>query len=244
MAGALKKIHPWRNRGAAALLIALVAAIGLVLLLGWSTDAQAAAAGTAEKLAGRWLWRTLNEIKWLQPVLASLDVFLTRVATRLPALGRLVSAVNVWLAFLSVVVCVVAVAIAEAARAIARVLVKLCTRAYRGVAAAVLRAYFGVAVAINVYLLAIFAALAVSYFLFSDDGSTFVLIAYLALLLLFVFIMALFGLRTGRFFEDDDSVAGLTDFLRETYGGGGGDEFNRQMLIEARARQVAESRTG
>jgi hypothetical protein len=234
MAWAFKKFRSLWNDGRSALLIAATVAIFLLVLLSFSDDCLAAPKKfSLSKI--KWLQPYISDTKWLEPYIGRLD-----------GLGPYISRENFLGASAFAVACALFVGIVQGTKAVARKLANICARTYRGFTNAVLRAYFGRAISINVNLFALLVGLSIVFSIYYDDDSIFVLVGYLGLLLLFVFLISQFAVRAGRFFDDQDNVLDLIRYVRSRYrvrDVGGSDHHFRQMLIEIRASEAEESRS-
>jgi hypothetical protein len=232
MAWTFKKVRWLCNDAGRALAIAAVVAICLILLLGPPDPCLAAPVKIApNKLSsiGRYLsgkFETyVGDRTAFQFFVNQLEPYVSRESAKVGSFFVAAAAVFV--------------AIAQGTKAVARKLVEICARTYRGFTNSLLRVYFRRAISINVNLLAGLFLLSLAYSHFYNDDSGFVLVGYLGFILLFALLISLFELRTGRFFEDEDSASDLLWYLRN-----GMDADTRRMLIETQVSEAEESRAG
>src|SRR6516165_9714760 len=169
MAWAFKKNRSLWNDGACALLIAAVV-ICLLMLLGFSDDSLAAPVKFNPRKI-KWLEPFISDTKWLDPYISKLG-WLRPHITKLKGLVPYISRENFLITSVLVAASALFVGIVQGTKAVARKLIKVCARTYRGFANAVLRVYFGRAISINVTLFAFFVVLSIVYSHFYDDDST------------------------------------------------------------------------
>ncbi|MBV9062786.1 MAG: hypothetical protein JOY77_07630 [Alphaproteobacteria bacterium] len=231
MAWAFKKARSLGVDGQRALVVAAVAAVCLLLLLATADTCLARPKLDPNKLKSLGVF--LGEK--FEIYLADRRAFASFVTRLEPHVSR----ASVLDGSFFVAAAAVFVAIAQGTKAVARKLVEICARTYRGLTNALLRAYFFKAISVNVNLLAILFLLSLVYSYFYNDDSGFLLVGYLGFILLFASFVSLFELRTGRFFEDEASASDLLHYLRN-----GMDGDTRQMLIEMQVSEAEEFRAG
>ena len=131
MAWAFKKNRSLWNDGACALLIAAVV-ICLLMLLGFSDDSLAAPVKFNPRKI-KWLEPFISDTKWLDPYISKLG-WLRPHITKLKGLVPYISRENFLITSVLVAASALFVGIVQGTKAVARKLIKVCARTYRGFA--------------------------------------------------------------------------------------------------------------